>query len=443
MVAELHRHPLSASAHRLARDHAVRQAIVRLDIWFQSMRGQGGYTGPIAHWWESSLLYSGPMADWRYEGILCGYVNLFNATGDQCWLDRAVQAANDIAKAQLPDGRYANSSFQQGPMEGGTPHEAAVNIGLLELAQLLRSRADARWQKYFSIAECNLQQYQIGRLWNGKAFLDQPWNTTMVANKNATLAEALVLYEKLSGNSVEPYIRGAAKLVLSAQVTTPGVRQGATIHLGTGSHQLAIGIYTARCAAALIRLWHHYGDNEYLMAATRMGQFLLRLLTNRGSIFGYYRHEQPIVAPIWISPSGDLMRALILLQPFFEDVEPAINRLTLAILGQQLPSGGIMSAYGLEHKGKCQTIGGLPGFRDVLPVVGWCDKSFRAFTMLLQPGSTLAQSKTSETNVRCLWKGRLCVMTETDESIQLTEAARGKQIYYWEKGSCYPSTYQL
>ena len=55
-----------------AADTQTEAAIVvaRLDRWLQTMRGPGGCAGPISHWWESSFVYCGPMADWRYEGIV-------------------------------------------------------------------------------------------------------------------------------------------------------------------------------------------------------------------------------------------------------------------------------------------------------------------------------------------------------------------------------------
>jgi hypothetical protein len=50
--------------------------LARLEAWLESMRGPGGYGGPVAHWWRQSLLYTGPGLDWRYEGIILGYLAL-------------------------------------------------------------------------------------------------------------------------------------------------------------------------------------------------------------------------------------------------------------------------------------------------------------------------------------------------------------------------------
>lgn len=385
------------------------------------------------------------MADWRYEGIICGYVNLYRSTGEVRWLDRARQAGDDLVVAQLPSGNFRNSAFQQGPMEGGTPHEAAADVGLLELALVLRERGDNSWQTYFETARRNIECYLLGKLWNGHGFLDQPWNTTLVPNKNATTLEALLLYEELSGEAMEEYIVGAARLVVSAQVTQPGICEGATIHLGTKAHQLAIPIYTARCLAAFVRLYQSRGKSCYLEAARRMGHFLVRSVIADGVVFGFYPNNRPIMAPLWISPAGDLLRALLALRPCTEVPDSVIERLQRLLLEQQMPNGGIPTARGLGYKGATRSIMGNPDFRDVLPVVGWCDKAFRALSLLVtaddQPESWAAP--VDETIVACTWKGQDCLYRETALDMQLRLVRSGREIYWWRKNECYPRMYQL
>ncbi|MGH2371770.1 MAG: hypothetical protein ACRDI2_26660, partial [Chloroflexota bacterium] len=215
---------------------AVDAAITRLDGWLETMRGEGGYAGPIAHWWESCWLYTGPMIDWRYEGIIAGYLELFRKSGDERWLARAQRAGDDIVAAQTADGHFGNSSFQHGPQPGGTPHEAAVDVALLELAQALREGSRPSWERYAACAERNVEQYLLAQLWAGDGFADQPWHLVRVPNKNATAIEALLLAEAVTGRPVMDYVRPAAEVILRHQVTAPGPRQGATVHAGTGEH---------------------------------------------------------------------------------------------------------------------------------------------------------------------------------------------------------------
>ncbi|HET8670709.1 MAG TPA: hypothetical protein VFM05_08820, partial [Candidatus Saccharimonadales bacterium] len=415
-----------------------------LDAWLQTMRDERGYGGPVTHWWQSCLLYCGPMADWRYEGLICGYLNLYSSSLQPQWLERAITAGEDLLIAQLPNGQFLNSSFEIGPVQGGTPHEAAVDLALLELARKLRSLGDERWEPFYCAAEHNLKSYQLGELWNGSAFKDQAWNQTVVANKNATTMEALLLYEELSGCSMQQYILGAAELIMSVQVSEPGPRNGATIHLGTGPHQLAIGIYTARCLSALVRLYERYPKDIYLERAGKMLDFLLRLVVEEGTLFGFYKDGRPVACPTWISASGDLLRAMIMLKPYIAVPEWAMNHLAGLLVNRQLPSGGIPTAYGLGFKGQARRPNGRPDFRDVIPVVGWCDKAFRALSLLAgkwepEPKEILL----SDTAIECMWKGRHCIFREDSERMQLIDQRRGNILFEWKKGDWYPKIYQL
>jgi hypothetical protein len=421
-------------------------AIVRLHHWFETMRGEAGYTGPVSHWWESSLLYCGASLDWRYEGLISAYVNLYRKTQNLLCLEAAIRAAEDLRRGQLADGRFWNSSFQRGPIEGGTPHEAAVDVGLLELAFLLREIQDERWKIYQEIARRNLFEYHIKLLWNGKAFRDQPDSTTLVPNKNGTIMEALLLYQALCGDNLEVYILGAAELILSAQVHEHGARDGATIHLGTGKHQLAIGIYTARNTAALLHLYQYYPDAKYLEAAQQMGHFLKRLVRADGTIFGCYADSQPILAPLWISPSGDFLRAFLSLQ----DVDKtggwdvSAEQISRLLLEMQQANGSLPTAYGLAYKGQSQVAHGLADFRDILPVVGWCDKAFRGLSLLVPEGSKLDfdAAEIAEVGVICQWKGKECHYFENSAMMQLRQK-NGKLLFECQKGAAFPKVYDL
>jgi hypothetical protein len=383
------------------------------------------------------------MADWRYEGIICGYVALFRSTGRAVWLQRARQAGDDLVAAQLPSGKFRNSAFQQGPMEGGTPHEAAVDVGLLELAQVLRASGDEMWQKYFAAACRNIEEYLLGELWNGKGFRDQPWNKTLVPNKNATAIEALILFEALSGRDMSPYLDSAAMVILAAQEQT-GPRAGATVHLGTGRHRLSIGIYTARSMCALLQMHRRHPDGKWLEAVDR-GLFFLRGLSSlHGTHFGRYPDGTLIANPSLIAGSGDILRAMILGRSYGLASDADVEALVEVMARSQLLSWGIPTSFGMAKRGERLPFRGLPEFRDVLPVVGWCDKAFRALALIAPPVAVeLTHLPGNEAQVECSWKGRSCIYRESPTKMQLLDTATRKEIYHWNKGECYPSIYQL
>jgi hypothetical protein len=382
------------------------------------------------------------MIDWRYEGLITAYVNLFASTSNPLWLERAKRAAEDVLAAQLPSGNFRNSSFQQGPIEGGTPHEAAVDVGLLELARLLRRIGDPSGQRYIEAAERNIAGYLLGPLWGGRGFQEQPWDATLVPNKNATSLEALLLYEELSGRDMLRYIQPALDVILSAQERF-GPRAGATIHTGTHKHQLAIGIYTARSMCALLRFYRRDPSSTLLNRIAEAMMFLRNLITSQGTFFGYYRNGSLIANPRWIAPAGDLLRAAVLADGYGLTPAGMTEALVDLLLRHQYPSGGIPTAYGFAELGSGRPYRGSPEFRDVLPVVGWCDKAFRALSLLFPATADTSEPESGSCEIACTWKGTQCVYIEDVSEICLREAPRGRYRYRWRKGQVWPDVYAL
>lgn len=420
----------------------ISENLSKLDKWLDSMRCEEGYTGPISHWWDSSFLYTGVQIDWRYEGIITGYLELYRKTDNNQWLEKATRAGEDVLNGQLPTKKFLNSSFQIGPIEGGTPHEAAVDVGLLELSKQLKEENDKNWLKYFKCAEDNIKEFLIKELWNGKGFMEQPWDATLVPNKNATTVEALVLYSEMADIDFSKYLVPSAEVILDSQIIE-GIRAGGIIHQGTGTHQLAIGIYTARCVSGLLRLFNHTGDEKYLEAVKKAVGFLDSLITGKGTHFGYYKDGSKIKCPNWISPSGDILRALILAKENGIKVkESNIENLTQIIHKNQERSGGIRTAYGFLKKGSKKEYEGPPEFRDVLPVVGWNDKVLRAFSSLLEEDQELPDLNVEKTEIGCIWKGMECRFIEDEENMILQEK-NGEELYNLLKGESFPKVYKL
>jgi hypothetical protein len=413
------------------------RAVGLLDSWLDSMRAPEGYAGPVSHWWDSCLVYTGTMLDWRYEGIICGYLNLYRITNNTVWLSKARLAADDLVRGQLSNGHFHNSSFERGPKSGGTPHEAAVDIALFEVASVLKQKKDHAWETYSSAAETNLQVL-IASLWNGQGFIDQPDNAVLVANKNATMAEALFLYQALSRIDMSEYITAAAQVVLSAQAIA-GSRAGATIHRGTFGFQLSFGIYTARCLGALSRLMEDDPRPHYRDFIARAVPYLVSLICANGSWLGHYANGRRVASPVWIAPCGDLLRALLQARPWVDVPEDAIQGLAGILIRSQTSGGGIPTAYGLSSRGALHPHRGLPDFRDVLPVVGWCDKAFRALSMIspaVQAGSL------TPVELRCAWRNHPCTYVEDDQTIVLRDK-REQLLYEWHKGASYPAIINL
>jgi hypothetical protein len=81
--------------------------VLGLDRWFATMRVDQptpGYGGPVVHWWNHCLIYQGAGPDWRYEGIVDGYLTLWHATGQPGWLEKAIRPARTCLTVSFPTG---------------------------------------------------------------------------------------------------------------------------------------------------------------------------------------------------------------------------------------------------------------------------------------------------------------------------------------------------
>ncbi len=395
----------------------MKTTVGKLITWLESMKGSYGYYGPISHYWEHSLLYTGPQIDWRYEGIITGYLALYQGTGDGRYLRLAKEAGDFILHAQLPNGCYLNSSFQHGALEGNTPHEAAVDCALLYLAQTLR-KEKKEYRPYVHAALRNIKEHYIGRLWTGKGFADTVYNPVLVANKNATAAEALHLVSSFV--RIHPrYQERAIEVALHNQVTR-GPTLGATIHKGTPEH-LRIGIYTARCASALARI-----DSErYQPFIDNAWEFLRQLVGTKGTLFGMQKDGKIVKEPHWIAPSAEYLGSIDYAK--FHGSRAIKARVYDLLANGQLASGGIRTAH---------TLHGIQRFTDILPVAGWNDKALRYLAPL---GIDLLGTERHEE--RALLAGHEGRYVEDAKKLQFMN--RERTVYKYTKGRTFPDIYDI
>ncbi|GAC1533672.1 MAG: hypothetical protein NVS2B7_01040 [Herpetosiphon sp.] len=425
-----------------APDRSFDHAVVRLDAWLETMRGPDGYGGPVAHWWQQSLLYTGAGRDWRYEGIVAGYLNLWETSGDEGWLLKACRAGDHLVHGQLPGGHYAASGFETNPVSAGTPHEAACDVALLLLARALRSAGRPQWQRYADTAERNIRSFYIEQLWDPemRAFRDDPMALSFVPNKVSTACEALFLLSELTGDThwVEQYALPNLQYLLHHQVRG-GACDGAIAQNSFGSRIIDkyFPIYIARCVAALLNAYHWTREERFAECALRAMQFIMRQVHDDGSLpTVVYPGARSNDFPAWIAPLGDVLRAADQLAPlgFDRDIQPIVERL----LGGQDESGAIQLARGFAAQagGRQRT---APDLRDVLHVVGWCDKAFRYLASHVDSVLPLGTSDAFET--QCTFRGHLLRFLETPLMIEITTGTVVK--YRWYKGEPWPARASL
>jgi hypothetical protein len=406
------------------------RAALAIAGWIESTRGAGGYGGPVAHWWRDCLVDCRSGHDWRYEGIVAGYLAL-HGSGDERWLDRARQAGDDLVEAQAPDGHLSRSQFELNPGTGGTPHEAAATIGLLRLARALGSSDPPASDRYLT----------AGRTCVDAQVRDHRARPSFVPNKSCTLIEALLLAAELTGDGryLDEYAVPTAREVLRHQVHA-GRLTGA---IAQNSYDRRIvpkyfPYYVARCVPGLLALHRATGDDQLADAALAAGRFVLRSRRPDGG-FPQVLYEDGRVNehPRWVAGAGDVLRALRALGPLGleADLGP-----TEAWLLSGIPAfGGPMTARGFAAQGSDGVPDGPPELRDLLPVVGWADKALRYLAEASTPDELEAAASDEPVPTpfegKCAFRGRRLWLRLDRSGIELRQ--RGRIIYRWAAGAAW------
>jgi hypothetical protein len=414
----------------------INQEVLRLDAWLDTMRSRDGYGGPVVHWWQDSLCFTGLGLDWRYEGIIFGYLNLYRQTGDGRWLAKARRAGDDLVRGQLLTGNYRNSNFEQNPCPGGTPHEAACDLALLHLAQVLKEANDPAWHGYAAAAERNLRAFVLGVLWDEErqAFGNTAGDPAFVPNKAATAVEALLAWTALAGDEqlAARYARPTLEAIVGCQIRAPAdpldgaIPQRVSKENSNGRY---FPLYIARCIPALVQGAALFADDRYQGAARAVVAFLQRHRLVDGSFPQViYANGRVNRYPQWVSGAGDIVRALDL-------VDHAEGVATLNWLLAGLQGHSPRTAHGFAVQVSQARPPALPDFRDLLGVVGWADKALRCLANLVTPGALASMPENGRTEVPCLFQGVEAVFHEDETRIEVQR--RGELLYRWRKGAAW------
>lgn len=414
---------------------AVSRAAAGLDAWLDTMRGPGGYGGPVAHWWQQSLLYTGPGLDWRYEGIIHGYLRLWERTGLERWLNKAQRAGDDLVRGQRPDGHYRASAFEINPATAGTPHEATCNAALLRLAQALRNAGHPAWEPYADAAERNLRAFYLDQLWDEatQSFRDDPARPSFVPNKAASACEALFALADLRQDAawVERYAIPTLHQIITHQHRDGSPLDGAIVQNSFGPRRVEkyFPIYIARCVPALLDGYHWTTNELFLDSALRAMRFIARWIAPDGSLpTVVYPNQRVSRHPSWVAPLGDVLRAADLLRPYGFDHD--LSAVHERLLAGQDTSGGIQTATGFAGQASGRSTD-LPDVRDLLHVTGWVDKAFRYLTA--HAGPEIPEIASVVFEAPCIFRGQRLHFRETPTMLEISA---GPEVRYrWRKGA--------
>jgi hypothetical protein len=337
-------------------------------------------------------------------------------------------------------------------------------VGLLLLAQVLREEGESAWQRFAACAERNLRAFYIEQLWDAeaKSFRDHPHLPSFVPNKAATACQAFFLLAEVRQDAsyVEQYVLPTLERLMEYQVGDgePERLRGAIAQNSLGSQRIEkyFPIYIARCVPALLRGYDWTNDGRYVECALRAMQFIARFLYEDGSLpTVIYANQELNRYPSWIAPLGDVLGAVQALRPY--GLEAEFEATHERLLAGQDESGGIQTATGFaaqarwgdgaltkegsgdgtrgRFKERATRRGGLPEVRDLLHVVGWCDKAFGYLATLVESELPRADAR-MEFESYCTFQGHIMHMRETSGLLQITKG--GQVCYRWRKGEPWP-----
>jgi hypothetical protein len=401
------------------------QATAYLDSWLETMRNTDGYSGPVVHWWQNCLMFTGVGLDWRYEGIIAAYLALHRKTSEQRWLDKARRAGNDLLHGQLANSSFKNSQFELNPYSHGTPHEAACDKVLLELADTLGTEGEP----YRFAALRNLQEFHVARLWDADAqmFYDDKSKRIFVPNKASTLTEAL--FATGDNALIENYALPTLDAVVRHQQRSGACRGGIAQYSTRNKHQKwYFPYYAARCVPALITGYHWSKQQGYLDAAHEVIQFICRWVDSDGGLPQVvYEDGRTNRYPCWIAGAADIVRAARLFNE-------ALSSTFEWIMRWQQPTGAFPSACGFASQASQRAPDKLPEFRDVLPVCGWNDKTLRLLADLLGQDSVIPKVEAVAVyETECTAGGTRMIYHEDNSVIELRHHTT--PVYRWHKGA--------
>ncbi len=406
----------------------IQLAVAKNLAWLESMHQPEGYAGPVVHYWQDCFHYIGPSMNWCYEGLIAAYITLYKKTQDRTFLSLTYRTGNELVNNQMPNGTFFNSHFENNPSlaRGGTPHDTAAALGLACLAEFFEEQKKP-YEQYLIAAKKSLDEYHIKRLYDAKTGLffqyiyDQ--QHLHIPNKIATLLQLMMLIDKLTGKrQYTQYLERNAEYIIEMQdndLMNGGIYQ-------TEKRDRIITFYTARCVPALLAMYELTKKKKYLNAAKKAGAFIKRMRAEEGGYnFGYMLTSQGwklFKYPIFVAGSGDITRALLLLEG-----KTKIVKEDVAWLGNhQLPSGGIMTSEGMNLKDKHnQEHKEKSSWRDVIPVVGWNDKALRLFSDMIPAKCSLQAIDSKPYTIVCA-DG---TVTEDAKRIRV----QGKEHYLFSK----------
>lgn len=363
----------------------IRQAIGKNLSWLSTMKTPRGYAGPVVHYWNNSLDYIGPGTDWRYEGLISSFLILYEKTGETRFLDSAIEAGDFILRNRRANGGFFFASFESNPSfeSIGTPHQSAVALALIRLADKLKSLG-LEYKKFSLAAKKNLEKIHMEKLWSKEKQTFFQYEKSLAArqpnafvpNKIATACQAFFAMYRHTSEKKFLDIGLVALEYVPVMQCLDNTEWFGGIFQSNDQHKV-FSYYTARCIPALAE-GYELGKNEGFRRTIENALVFLNSMQNPdGSHAAGFMQTgsgfQKTPLPHFAAGAGDIGLALEIGKLFGKANSRGVLGWVLQNAGK---SGGFFSARGLMYKNQVDAPKKVEySWQDALPVVGWNDKA--------------------------------------------------------------------
>lgn len=409
-------------------------ALGALESWLETLHGAGGYYGPAVGMRGTALSWCGPAHDWRWEGLLDGWVARHCRTAEPVYLDRIEQAFRDLHPAQLADGSFRNSCFELNPCEGGMPHEPAVIAAVLRAGRYLREQGRAWPEGTATMVERFVEERLIKALWNKTLRTFNNWLQSDFELYSppavASAVEVLLAYGDLTGTTERwaPYVADAAESLLKSQFRD-GPLAGA-LPVSSADRASASPFLAARCLPALTLLQGRTGDARFSEACDALAGFVKRGFRPEGGIVCMVYAGRPNrAAPLY---TGATAGTLLALDRTARMEEAQMNAQVDWLLSRQSDAGGFDTAVGF---GQGLPQRDPPDWRDALPVCGWAAMAYALLAHRVAE-STVPQAAGAPVRRAVAVRGRRAEMTEDADTLAIRCGA--EPVFIWRKRTLSP-----
>jgi hypothetical protein len=348
--------------------------------------------GPVVHRSDLTRLFSIHDTPWTQQAVIQGLLHLYRRSGRDYWLTCALRLGDAQGARQEADGRFRWAGHEDDRFSS-LVHNALADCALLDLADVLRDRSDeARRRRYLRIAERNLEEYVIAKLYRPVlgGFTMNPIDyyagrDRFIVNMNSVAIEALVKLDQQRGTDrYAELVRRIGERIRSLQAG-PGPCEGGLPYSDL-EPDVHIPLYTGLTLRGVPALGAATGEEIWAQVARGAIAFLERFQDKETGLWCHkVEHGRIARFPIFVAGAGMICNGIL-------DVAQMTGRgvdahgLAERLLRFQHPNGAIRNFIGYDHPDNGRRRGsGKDCWEDVYPTPNWNAQAFHFLCRVLPP----------------------------------------------------------